>query len=563
MPLAAEQILEALDEQQREAAMSLHGPTLILAGAGTGKTRTITHRIAYGIALGDFTENRILALTYTNRAAGELRARLRALDAGSVNVKTFHAAALAQVDYFWQQFYSMNAPRVIESKANLISKAGEALKLRLDANTVRDLAAEIEWRKCNMLSLDEYADLISTRPPLSTLSSSVALSVQQKYEDLKISAGQVDWEDVLILTLGMLRAEPRALNHVQQQYRFFTVDEYQDISKLQQELLDVWLGDHSDICAVGDPNQTIYTFAGATSEFMHSFSSRYLDANVVELTKNYRSVEPIILAANKVVAQNQTMAALESVRGGGASLKIENFETQDLEAKAIAASIGGLLIGGAKASQIAVLYRINSQSEALENALSAAGIEYQVRGGQRFFNRQEVTGAVRLVRAEAMTNPTRAAFESMSAVARSLGWQAMPGDLQGPAREKWDALNALVDIADELGADATVAQLATELDERARSQHEPQREAVTLSTVHAAKGLEWQNVYVFSANEGYMPISYATKPEQLAEEQRLFYVAITRAKDSLWLSWSKRETSDSQRERSASRFLQLISPEFS
>ena len=560
MALAADQILDALDDEQREAATSLHGPTLILAGAGTGKTRTITHRIAYGIALGDYTENRILALTYTNRAAGELRSRLRALDAGSVNVKTFHAAALAQVDYFWQQFYSMNAPRVIESKASLISKAAEALKLRLDVATVRDLAAEIEWRKYNMLSLDEYAEQILARPPIAGLSAAVALSVQQKYEDLKIAAGQVDWEDVLILTLGMLRAEPRALNHVQQQYRFFTVDEYQDISKLQQALLDVWLGDHSEICAVGDPNQTIYTFAGASSEFLHSFDSRYLDASVIELTKNYRSSEQIIAAANRIVSQNQLMAPLESVRGAVVGVRIETFDSQEQEAAAIAKSIGAALASGTKASQIAVLYRINSQSEVLENALSDAGIEYQVRGGQRFFNRQEVTAAVRLVRAEAMTNPARGAFESMSAVARSLGWQALPGDAQGAAREKWEALNSLVEIADELGIDATVAQLATELDERARSQHEPQREAITLSTVHAAKGLEWQKVFIFAASEGYLPISYANTTEQLAEEQRLFYVAVTRAKDALSISWSKRESKDSQRERTASRFLQLLSP---
>ena len=560
MALAADQILDALDDEQREAATSLHGPTLILAGAGTGKTRTITHRIAYGIALGDYTENRILALTYTNRAAGELRSRLRALDAGSVNVKTFHAAALAQVDYFWQQFYSMNAPRVIESKASLISKAAEVLKLRLDVATVRDLAAEIEWRKYNMLSLDEYAEQILARPAIAGLSAAVALSVQQKYEDLKIAAGQVDWEDVLILTLGMLRAEPRALNHVQQQYRFFTVDEYQDISKLQQALLDVWLGDHSEICAVGDPNQTIYTFAGASSEFLHSFDSRYLDASVIELTKNYRSSEQIIAAANRIVSQNQLMAPLESVRGAVVGVRIETFDSQEQEAAAIAKSIGAALASGTKASQIAVLYRINSQSEVLENALSDAGIEYQVRGGQRFFNRQEVTAAVRLVRAEAMTNPARGAFESMSAVARSLGWQALPLDAQGAAREKWEALNSLVEIADELGIDATVAQLATELDERARSQHEPQREAITLSTVHAAKGLEWQKVFIFAASEGYLPISYANTTEQLAEEQRLFYVAVTRAKDALSISWSKRESKDSQRERTASRFLQLLSP---
>ncbi|MEY4061135.1 MAG: hypothetical protein RIQ31_797, partial [Actinomycetota bacterium] len=270
-----EQILENLDPEQALAARSLVGPTCILAGAGTGKTRTVTHRIAYGIATGYYAANRVLALTYTNRAAGELRARLRQLGIGAVSVKTFHAAALAQLEYFWPQFAGVPAPSIIQSKSRLIAQVADEAKIRLDAGALRDFAGEIEWRKFSMLSLDEYAQVAKTRDKVAGLSYEKNLELQKAYEEAKIKAQKIDWEDVLILTLGMLRAEPRALAHVQQQYRFFTVDEYQDISPLQHALLDAWLGNHSDLCVVGDPNQTIYSFTGATSEYLRNFASRY------------------------------------------------------------------------------------------------------------------------------------------------------------------------------------------------------------------------------------------------------------------------------------------------
>ncbi|MSZ40360.1 MAG: AAA family ATPase, partial [Actinobacteria bacterium] len=271
--MQAEALLENLDPEQREAAESLVGPTCILAGAGTGKTRTVTHRIAYGIAKGYYAANRVLALTYTNRAAGELRARLRQLGIGAVSVKTFHAAALSQLEFFWPQFAGVPAPSVLESKARLISKVADEAKIRLDAGALRDFAGEIEWRKYSMLSMSEYSEIAKTRPKVAGLSPAKNIQLQEAYEEAKIKAQKVDWEDVLVLTLGMLRAEPRALAHVQQQYRFFTVDEYQDISPLQHALLDTWLGNHSDLCVVGDPNQTIYSFTGATSEYLQNFSS--------------------------------------------------------------------------------------------------------------------------------------------------------------------------------------------------------------------------------------------------------------------------------------------------
>jgi DNA helicase-2/ATP-dependent DNA helicase PcrA len=556
MEYEADEILDALDEQQREAAQSLLGPTVILAGAGTGKTRTITHRIAYGILRGDFSEHRVMALTYTNKAAGELRSRLRQLGVHQVNAKTFHAAALAQLEYFWREFFGIEAPRVLESKSRAIGQAAESLKIRLDPNSIRDLAAEIEWRKYSMLSLEGYAERMSNRPVIAGLSPIRGYEIQVAYEEAKVKAKQIDWEDVLLLCTGMLRAEPRALAHVHQQYRFFTVDEYQDISPLQQELLDTWLGDRSDLCVVGDPNQTIYSFTGASATYLENFESRYPGANVISLTKNYRSTPEIIHIANHLRG-NPNYSPLEAVRPSGVDPQVQAFNDRATECAWVANQIKDALSKGVKASQIAVLYRINGQSEHIEKALADAAVDYQVRGGQRYFNRPEIMSAVRLVRAEAMNPTSKSLYESVSAIARSLGWQSIAPNVTGAQLEQWEALNSFVQIADELGKDATIKTFASELEERQRSQHEPTKESITLSTIHAAKGLEYKMVFIIGATEGYLPISYAKTEAQISEEQRLFYVAVTRAKDQLFISWPKRDTPD-DRERTPSRYLDLI-----
>lgn len=549
--MSPDELLEALDPEQREAASALVGPVCIIAGAGTGKTRTVTHRIAYGIAKGYYSANRVMALTYTNRAAGELRARLRSLGIPGVAVKTFHAAALSQLEYFWPQFAGVPAPRVIDSKAKLIATVAEEQKLHFDTGTIRDLAAEIEWRKFSMLSLEQYEEAIDARPVISGVSKRANLEIQRGYEEAKIKSGRLDWEDVLILTLGLLRAEPRALSHVQQQYRFYTVDEYQDISPLQHALLDAWLGDHTDLCVVGDPNQTIYSFTGASSAFLRDFDSRYDNATVVQLTRNYRSTPQIITMANRLSREENGVQPLEAMSAAGLAPSISDHASPADEAKAIARSVRSRIDMGTKAHEIAILYRINGQSEALENALAEVGVEVQVRGGERFFARSEIQGALRVIRAEANTESDKPLFQIVSDIARSLGWTAAAPEAAGAARDRWESLNALVQIVDEMPADSTLKQFATELDERQRSQHEPVRSAVTLSTIHAAKGLEWSEVYVCGLTEGYLPISYAKSEAEIAEERRLFYVAITRAKQRLSLSYSSRD-------RERSRFFKLL-----
>jgi DNA helicase-2/ATP-dependent DNA helicase PcrA len=407
-----------------------------------------------------------------------------------------------------------------------------------------------------MLSLEEYFDKATTRSVIQGLAPIKAYEIQVAYEDAKVKAKQIDWEDVLLLCTGLLRAEPRALAHVHQQFRFFTVDEYQDISRLQQELLDTWLGDRSDLCVVGDPNQTIYSFTGASASFLENFESRFPDANVISLTNNYRSTPEIINLANRVRG-NQKFDQLEAVRPSGPEPAVIEFATREKECDFVAGKIKDLLSEGIKASQIAVLYRINVQSEHVENALSKAGVEYQVRGGQRYFSRPEIMSAVRMVRAEAANPSDKSLYESVSAIARSLGWQSIAPEVSGTALEQWEALNSLVQIADEMGPEATIKSFASELEERQRSQHEPTRESITLSTIHAAKGLEYKVVFIIGAVEGYLPISYAKTEQQIAEEQRLFYVGVTRAKDMLFITWANKDTAE-DRNRTRSRYLDLI-----
>lgn len=555
----AEDLLDNLDEEQRLAAESLVGPTCILAGAGTGKTRTITHRIAYGIAKGYYAANRVLALTYTNRAAGELRSRLRALGAAGVQVKTFHAAALSQLEFFWPQFAGVPAPQVLDSKAKLIGQAATELGLKLDTAALRDFAAEIEWRKYSMLSIEQYADVVSKRPRIGSLSADQNLSLQEQYEAVKIKSQRLDWEDVLILTLGMLRAEPLALSHVHQQYRFFTVDEYQDISPLQHALLDAWMGDHTDLCVVGDPNQTIYSFTGATSDYLRNFDERYEGAKVLQLTHNYRSTKKIVAAANRVVADTSSIDPLTSQGDSGDDVRVLQFASVADEAREVALNIRELLSAGAKPNEIAVLYRVNGQSEMFEAALADQNIEYQLRGGERFFNRPEIARAMTALRAESnsASREDKSTFELVTDVCRSVGWTAREPEGAGAERDRWESLSALIAMLAEMPGDPTLAQFSAELDERKRSQHEPIKAAVTLSTIHAAKGLEWSQVYIVGATEGYLPIGYATTPAEVAEEKRLFYVAVTRAKKKLSISWSKRDN-NSGRDREPSRFLAVL-----
>ncbi|HWU47521.1 MAG TPA: ATP-dependent helicase [Humibacter sp.] len=566
---SAERLLDGLDEQQRSAAETLLGPVRVLAGAGTGKTRAITHRIAYGVASGVYAPNRVMALTFTARAASELRSRLRHLGAGPVVARTFHSAALSQLSYFWPLTVGGTAPRVLDGKARVLGQAAERLRIKVDTATLRDIAAEIEWRKVSAMSIEDYAKALQ-RPPGWTgptretpgkLTAEQAIDLHRTYETLKDERKQIDFEDVLLVTAGMIEAEPSVAMHVHEQYRFFVVDEYQDVSPLQQNLLDLWLGERRDLCVVGDASQTIYSFAGASSSFLLDFGSRYPDAALIRLEQNYRSSVPIVDTANRLMRGRPGSLTLHAVTqatpapGITSDIPAISAHATDLaEARAVATDIRSAIDRGAAPESMAILYRINVQAAALENALNEVDVSYQIRGAKRFFDLPEVKQAVLTLRGASVSVMGEPLFKSVSDVLRSLGWTEQAPQARGAVRDRWEALNAIMGLADQAVPGTTFRRFTDELLERQAAQHEPTLSAVTLATVHSAKGLEWDAVYLIGLSEGLLPISYATNFDQVDEERRLFYVGITRARRRLWLSWARRVAQRSG-EVEPSRFL--------
>jgi DNA helicase-2/ATP-dependent DNA helicase PcrA len=554
---SGEELLRGLDDQQRVAAETLLGPVVLLAGAGTGKTRAITHRIAYGVATGVYSPARVMALTFTARAAGELRGRLRALGAAGVSARTFHASALSQLNFFWPQVIGGSMPRLLDSKARLLAQAAEAIKIKVDTATLRDCAAEIEWRKTSRLSIDEYA--ARNRPLPAGISVDRMASLQRSYETLKDSRRQIDFEDVLLIAAGMVEAEPRVAQQVREQYRFFVVDEYQDVSPLQHDLLRLWLADRNDVCVVGDASQTIYSFAGASPDYLLGFGSEYEDAVVLRLDENYRSTPAIIDAANKLMRGRAGALDLHPASSvTGPEPAITGHDTDSAEARSVANAIATEIAAGVAPESIAILFRINVQSQVLETALGDAGVAYLVRGATRFFDQREVKEALMLLRGASVTTATEPLFKTVSDVLRSIGWSQQPPETAGAVRDRWDSLNALMRLAEETPTGTTLRQFVDDLFERQAAQHEPTLSAVTLATLHSAKGLEWESVYIVGLSDGLMPISYAKDAAAIDEERRLLYVGVTRARRRLALSWSASPVQGRSGQRQPSRFLAEI-----
>ncbi|MFI5084508.1 MAG: ATP-dependent DNA helicase UvrD2 [Actinomycetales bacterium] len=573
-----ERILAGLDEDQRLVATTLTGPLCVLAGAGTGKTRAITHRIAYGVHTGVYSQQRLLAVTFTARAAAQMRTRLRDLGVGAVQARTFHAAALRQLQFFWPQAVGGQIPGLLDHKANLIAEAARRLRLGSDRATIRDLAAEIEWAKVSMLTPETYPGKAQDRGTPGGLDPTAVARLFQAYEDVKVDRNLIDFEDVLLITVGILQEDPRVAAAVREQYRHFVVDEYQDVSPLQQRLLDLWLGGREELCVVGDASQTIYSFTGATSRHLLDFGKRYPQAQMVKLVRDYRSTPQVVRLANSLLASRRSggytadagwSAPLQLLAQRDAGNEPEFVECTDDEAEAavVAGRIKALIAAGSQAAEIAVLFRTNGQSAAYEQALASAGIGYQLRGGERFFARKEVRDAILQLRAASRAASGDAVGPLVRDVLASLGYSERAPETSGAVRERWESLAALVGLADELGrtrtADGgtfTLGDFVTELQERAVAQHAPTVQGVTLASLHSAKGLEWDAVFLVGLSEGLMPISFADSPEAVDEERRLLYVGITRAREFLSLSWSTARTPGGRANRKPSRFLDGLRP---
>jgi DNA helicase-2/ATP-dependent DNA helicase PcrA len=573
---ATERVLAGLDPEQGAAVTAPAGPVCILAGAGTGKTRAITHRIAYRALSGEIAARHVLAVTFTARAAAEMRARLVTLGVPGVQARTFHAAALRQVRYFAPRLLEGRAmPELLDSKVRLVTLAAARAGLRTDRAAARDLAGEIEWAKSSLVEPGEYVVAAAKGLRETPHEPAKVAEVFAAYERIKRSNGVIDFEDMLRAAVWGIEEHADVAEQVRGQYRHFVVDEYQDVNPLQQRLLDAWMGDRDDVTVVGDASQTIYSFTGATSAYLIDFPRQRRDAVVVRLVRDYRSTPQVVGLANSVIRQARGVESrlrLELVgqRPSGPEPELRIFTDEPAEAAAVAARCRQLVDAGTPAREIAVLFRTNAQSEAYEKALAEAEVPYVVQGAERFFERAEVRQAVVALRSATRSTPqdmplVEAVVDALAAV----GWapdQPPPG---GAARERWEALAALVQLAEDVArapamlpiGDAAViersvslADFCEELQRRAAQQHAPTVEGVTLASFHSAKGLEWDAVFLVGLADGTLPTTYAKTVEQVEEERRLLYVGVTRARQWLWLSYASAR-SPGGRARRPCRFL--------
>jgi DNA helicase-2/ATP-dependent DNA helicase PcrA len=573
-------LLAALDPEQRQVALASRGPVCVLAGAGTGKTRAITHRIAYAVTTGMVNPAHVLALTFTVRAAGELRGRLRALGGGAeaVRAATFHSAALRQLSYFWPKVIGGRPPKLVESKLPLLREAARDLGLSVAGAALAEAVTEIEWAKVCQTHPDSYvfAAAAAGRAPAAGVEEVGRL--YQAYEALRRDRQLIDFEAVLELTAAILLTEPIVAREVHSAFRYFTVDEFQDVNPLQKLLLDAWLGGREELCVVGDPQQTIYSFTGATSQYLRGFGAEFASATVVRLVRDYRSTPQVVAAANRLtagavggLAAAESSGALVAQRPTGPDPVVTRYADDEAEAAGVAAEAAALIKGSVRAHEIAILLRINAQVERFERALADGGVPYVVRGAERFYARPEVRQALVLVRGAARaegagTDATGLPDQLPAAVRHvlaSAGLTAVPPAARGAVRERWESLAAIAGLADDLAASrpgATLAEFAAELAERAETGHAPVAAAVTLATMHAAKGLEWDAVLIPGLVEGIMPIVHARTAEAIEEERRLLYVAVTRARVRLALSWAPARAPGAEATRQRSRFLAALFP---
>jgi DNA helicase II / ATP-dependent DNA helicase PcrA len=563
-------ILATLDPEQREVALARRGPVCVLAGAGTGKTRAVAHRIAYLAATGVINPGRVLAVTFTTRAAGELRGRLRQLGGlvpgtglEQVQARTFHSAALRQLAHFWPVTIGGPAPQVIDSKIGLLAEAARRIRLRAGLTELRDAAAEIEWAKVTQVRPEEYETASAKAGRSGPLEPAVLGRLYGAYETARTERNLVDFESVLELTAAILSEHGAAARSVRDRYAIFAVDEYQDVNPLQKLLLDMWLGGRDDLCVVGDPRQTIYSFTGATPEYLVGFPSEFPAAPVIRLVRNYRSTPQVVTLANKLSSAatraRVPAAPLVAQRPAGPPPQLSEYPDEPAEAAAVAAQAAALIASGVPASEIAVLVRTNAQTQGLEQALAGAGVPFQLRGAERFFDRAEVKQAVALIGGAARSaTAADAPAAEIRPILAGIGLSPQPPGGRGTARERWESLEALAQLAEDFFArapQATLSDLASELAVRGTLGHAPAAAGVTLASLHAAKGLEWDAVFLAGLTDGTVPIIYAQSDEAIEEERRLLYVGVTRARDRLFLSWALARTAGARRSRKPSRFL--------
>jgi DNA helicase-2/ATP-dependent DNA helicase PcrA len=536
-------ILEGLHDAQREAVLTARGPLVILAGAGTGKTTTVTRRIAAQVATETFAAGELLAVTFSTKAAGELRERLRRLGVVGVRAMTFHAEALGQYRRFVDRETTIQA-----SKARLLLDAVKRLPPPHRFVPLREFATEIEWAKNRRIPARDYLERIGDHEP--PIPVELMHRIYVDYEKAKRRRGSIDFEDLLERVVAHLGEHDRDLGVVRSRYAAFTVDEYQDVNLLQQALLDTWLGSRDEVCVVGDDYQSIYGFTGATPRYLLRFADRYPQAAVVTLTDNHRSTPEIVEVANRLVPHlGGSGKRLRATRASGPAPAIHVYGTGDDEVAAIVRAIRAEVETGTATNEIAILFRINARTEPFEEALVEAGIPFQVKDGA-FLHRPGARAFLARARNGAGVTPVADAVETITG---DLGFDAAPedglGDEELTRQQDLGRIRAFAQASPALDLEAFVTEL------RARFDADEDADGVSLSTLHRAKGLEFDVVFIPELEDGLLPISHAKTSDQVAEERRLLYVGITRARRRLELSRAASRPDERRKQPKASRFL--------
>lgn len=498
MDASAETILEGLDDAQRAAATTVNGPVRIIAGAGAGKTRTVTRRIAYACATGEWDPRRALAVTFSVKAAAEMRSRLSQLEVdGAVKAATFHSAALHQIRRVWPDLCEGPFPHISRQPRELVARSlRRVTTMQVDDETVRNLQAEINWCKISLVAPNDYQRVCAAthRQPPAGLEPDQFTDVYQAYETEKTARGEIDFDDILLIACHVLESYDEASAAIRSSIGWLTVDEYQDVSPLQHRLLTRWLSGNRNICVVGDPAQTIYSFAGASSYGLLDFAGEFgpLSADI-SLNRDYRSTPQIVNYANRVLKaspQRDDYLVLQSGREQGPRVTQTVYASDTEEAQGVAMRIAKLASQGVSPSDCAILTRINAQQQILCKALQEQHLRYRMR--------------------------------------RDSGWQNSA--LADDAQTRLAMLEAL-----GVGSDMN---------------------GVTISTIHASKGLEFKHVFLIGCSEGLLPYGSPQDGDQLEEERRLLYVGVTRAEDTLHLSYARsKDCLNDGRGRRVSRFL--------
>ncbi len=561
---ANEHLLRSLNADQRDAVTSEHSPLRIIAGAGSGKTRVLTQRIAYLAETGAADPARVLAVTFTRKAAAELRERLGKLGLRQgIQAGTFHAIAYAQLRQRWEE-RGIRPPELLDRKVGFIARLCPPGPRTLPL----DVTTEIEWASARLIEPEQYvraAQQAGREPPIA-LEAMADLLV--RYQDTKKRRRVVDFDDLLRLAVRDLEADPVYASARRWRFRHLYVDEFQDVNPLQHRLLTTWSGSESTLCVVGDPNQAIYSWNGADARYLVDFDQYFPGGGSVTLRDNYRSTPEILTTANAVLAAGHSqMLALRANRSPGRRPTIREFDDEASEATGVVRACRDHRRPGDPWHSQAVLVRTNAQAAALSEAFVAAGIPHKVKGAGSLLEQPEVKEALSRLRSAISVRGFLVDCDRLIEPAADPGYPAThPGTNVGESTDTHSGQT----VTDHLNEDrrANVAEVVRmgheflSLDPTGSPsdfsswmystlrETDRRGDAVEVVTFHAAKGLEWPIVHIAGLEKGFVPIHHAKEdPEAVEEERRLLYVALTRARDELHCSYAKARTFGSRTAR--------------